>query len=105
MSAIQTQKEILIVDRDVAAVEDLRQKLSDVGFLVRAITDGTAAITALAERPPHLMIIDWNMPGHAALELIRGVRRAPAPQPIRVIRIEGRGPKASTSVARIAATL
>jgi len=85
MLAIDTNKQILIVDRDVAAVEPLRQKLSDAGFVVRAITDGAAAVSAVAERPPHLVIIDWNMPGFAALELIQGVRRARVPQAVRLI--------------------
>ncbi len=85
MLAHETNKQILIVDRDVASVELLRQKLSDAGFVVRAITDGAAAVTALAERPPHLVIIDWNMPGFAALELIEGVRRARVPQTVRLI--------------------
>jgi two-component system, OmpR family, phosphate regulon response regulator PhoB len=39
----------------------------------------------VAERPPHLVIIDWNMPGLAALEVIQGVRRARAPQAVRLI--------------------
>jgi two-component system phosphate regulon response regulator PhoB len=85
MLSIDTNKEILIVDRDVAVVEPLRQRLSDVGFVVRAITDGSAAVAAVTERPPHLIIIDWNMPGFAALELIQGVRRARAPQAMRLI--------------------
>jgi two-component system, OmpR family, phosphate regulon response regulator PhoB len=85
MLATETNKQILIVDRDVAAVEPLRQRLGEVGFIVRAITDGTAAISAVAERPPHLVIIDWNMPGLAALEVIQGVRRARTPQAIRLI--------------------
>jgi two-component system, OmpR family, phosphate regulon response regulator PhoB len=85
MLATDTNKQILIIDRDVAAVEPLRQRLGEVGFIVRAITDGTAAISAVAERPPHLVIIDWNMPGLAALEVIQGVRRARTPQAIRLI--------------------
>jgi two-component system, OmpR family, phosphate regulon response regulator PhoB len=85
MLAIDTNKQILIVDRDVAAVEPLRQRLSDVGFMVRAITDGGAAVAAVTERPPHLIIMDWNMPGLAALELIQGVRRARSPQAMRLI--------------------
>ena len=79
MLAIDTNKQVLIVDRDVAAVEPLRQKLSDAGFMVRAITDGAAAVAAVSERPPHLVIIDWNMPGFAALDLIQGLRCARAP--------------------------
>jgi two-component system phosphate regulon response regulator PhoB len=85
MLATETNKQILIVDRDVAAVEPLRQKLGEVGFIVRAITDGTAAVAAVAERPPHLVIIDWNMPGLAALEVIQGVRNARVPQGVRLI--------------------
>ena len=85
MLATESNKQILIIDRDVASVEPLRQRLGEVGFIVRAITDGTAAISAVAERPPHLVIIDWNMPGLAALEVIQGVRRARTPQAIRLI--------------------
>jgi two-component system phosphate regulon response regulator PhoB len=85
MLATEINKQILIVDRDVAAVEPLRQRLGEAGFVVRAITDGSAAIVAVAERPPHLVIIDWNMPGLTALELIQGVRRARVPQAVRLI--------------------
>ena len=85
MLATETNKQILTLDRDVAAIEPLRQKLGEAGFVVRAITDGSAAITAVAERPPHLVIIDWNMPGLAALEVIQGVRRARVPQAVRLI--------------------
>src|ERR1700722_1908440 len=83
--AIDTQKHILIVDRDIAAVEPLRQKLCDAGFIARLVADGTAAITAVAERPPHLVILDWNMPGFTALELIAAVRRVRRPHTIRMI--------------------
>jgi two-component system phosphate regulon response regulator PhoB len=85
MLATETNKQILIVDRDVAAVEPLRQKLSDAGFVVRAITDGSAAAMSVSERPPHLVIIDWNMPGFTALDLIQGIRSARAPEIVRLI--------------------
>ena len=85
MLATEHAKQILIVDRDVAAVEALRQKLSDVGFAVRAISDGAAAVTAMAQRPPHLVIIDWNIPGVAALALIKSIRGVRGAQPVRLI--------------------
>jgi two-component system, OmpR family, phosphate regulon response regulator PhoB len=78
-------KQILIIDQDVAAVEPLRQRLSEAGFAVRAIADGSAAMAAVTERPPHLVIIDWDMPGFAALEVIQEVRRARGPQAVRLI--------------------
>lgn len=85
MLATETPKQILIVDRDVATVEPLRQRLSEAGYVVRAITDGAAAAMAVAERPPHLVIIDWNVPGFMALDLIQGIRAARAPQAVRLI--------------------
>jgi two-component system phosphate regulon response regulator PhoB len=85
MLASESNKQILIVDRDVASVEPLRQRLGEAGFVVRAITDGYAAIAAVAERPPHLVIIDWNMPGLTALDVIQGVRRARVTQAVRLI--------------------
>ncbi len=85
MFATETNKQILIVDRDVASVEPLRQRLTEAGFAVRAIADGGAALAAVAERPPNLVIVDWNMLGIVALELIRGVRLARQPQAVRLI--------------------
>jgi two-component system phosphate regulon response regulator PhoB len=74
MLAKEHTKQILIVDRDVATVEPLRQKLGEAGFVVRAITDGSAAVAAVSERPPNLLIIDWNAPGFAAIEVIQKLR-------------------------------
>src|SRR3974390_30937 len=85
MLATENHKQVLIVDRDAAAVEPLRQKLGETGFAVRAISDGAAAATALAERPPHLLIIDWNVAGFAALEMIQGFRRTKSQLATRLI--------------------
>ncbi len=85
MHATEGQRQILIVDRDLAAVESLRLELSGVGFAVRAITDCSAAAVAIVERPPHLVIVDWDMPGFTALDLIDGIRAARAPQSVRLI--------------------
>jgi two-component system phosphate regulon response regulator PhoB len=85
MFAAENQKHILIVDRDVATVEPLRQQLKQAGFVALAMTDGAAALIALRERPPQLVIVDWNMPGLAALDLIECVRKARLVQPLRLI--------------------
>ena len=85
MLAAERQKQILIVDQDIATVEPLREQLRQAGFLVLAITDGPAAAAAIAQRPPQLIIVDWNMPGLAALELIDRVRVARRLQPMRLI--------------------
>jgi len=85
MLSAQTHKQILIVDRDVAAVESLRHRLGEAGFIVSVVTDGSAAAAAVAERPPHLVILDWSMPGFAALDVIERVRATRFPHPVRLI--------------------
>ena len=85
MLVAERQKHILIVDRDIATVEPLREQLRQAGFVVLAITDGPAAAAAIAQRPPQLIIVDWNMPGLAALELIDRVRVARRLHPMRLI--------------------
>jgi two-component system, OmpR family, phosphate regulon response regulator PhoB len=85
MIAAENQKEILIVDRDVATVAPLHQQLKHAGFVVLAITDGAAAVVAVELRPPQLLIVDWNMPGLAPLELLECVRKARLVQQLRLI--------------------
>ena len=89
MLPAQIHKQILIVDEDVAAVEPLRCRLGESGFIVRVVTDGFAAAAAVAERPPHLVIIDWAMPGFAPLEVIERVRTTRFPHPVRLIILSG----------------
>src|SRR5580693_6438510 len=85
MLAAELQKHILIVDRDIATVEPLREHLSRCGFIVLTISDGPSAASVIAQRPPQLIIVDWNMPGLAALEFIDRVRTARRLQPLRLI--------------------
>jgi two-component system, OmpR family, phosphate regulon response regulator PhoB len=85
MLGIDTNKQILIVDRDVATIESLRQKLVESGFLVRAIADGRAAVRIINEWSPRLVIMDWNIPGFVALEMIQSIRQAQAGKSARLI--------------------
>ena len=79
-----TGKKILIVDRDVAAVEPLRQKLAELGMLVTTMSDVSLALSTVTVRPPQLLIIDWDVPGFA-LDLIANVRKAHSLKPVRLI--------------------
>jgi two-component system, OmpR family, phosphate regulon response regulator PhoB len=85
MLAAATPQQILIVDRDLAAIEPLREKLQQAGFAVRTLSEGGSAIIALQDSPPHLVILDWDTPGLAVLELIERVRRGRIPHAIRLI--------------------
>ena len=61
-----------------------RNSAKQVSWCAPSPTVG-AAVAAVAERPPHLLIIDWNVPGFTALNMIQRLRAARAPQTIRLI--------------------
>jgi two-component system, OmpR family, phosphate regulon response regulator PhoB len=85
MPAADTHKHVLIVDRDLAAVEPLRQKLCEAGFVARAIADGSAVISTVIAQPPHLAIVEWNVADIAALKLVAELRSVRVPHAIRLI--------------------
>jgi two-component system, OmpR family, phosphate regulon response regulator PhoB len=85
MLAAENDKHVLIVDRDLATIESLRQQLSHMGLVVAAMTDASQAVAAVAANPPRLLIIEWNMKGLAPLELIEHVRSVRHLQPFRLI--------------------
>src|ERR1700728_2095952 len=85
MAAAGDIKRVLIVDREIAAAEAIRQTLSDAGFSVSAMKDSLAVLAAVRERPPDLVLIDWNMPGVAAPDLFQAIRRVRTDRSIRMI--------------------
>jgi two-component system phosphate regulon response regulator PhoB len=85
MAATESKKQVLIVDEDGAAVQPLRDRLCDAGFNVGLVAGGAAAVTELAQRPPHLVILDWDTPGFAALEVIAAVQSVRIPRTVRLI--------------------
>lgn len=85
MPATQTQKQILVVDRDAADAEETRRALCAATFAAHVITDGKAASAAIASKPPQLVIFDWDMPGFDSMQFIDVIRRARVPEPIRLV--------------------
>ncbi len=81
----ESPKQILIVDRDAAAIEPLSEQLEQAGFVVMVIADGPVAAGVIAESPPQLIVIDWNMPGLAPLQLLERIHASRRLQPIRLI--------------------
>ena len=55
--------EILVVDDERVIRAGLVQLLSGAGFVVREARDGEAALVAVAERRPDLVLLDVMMPG------------------------------------------
>jgi CheY-like chemotaxis protein len=67
--------DVLVVEDNVDAGETLRVVLTSGGAVVRVATDAKAALAALEERWPTVLLSDIGLPGLDGYELIRRVRR------------------------------
>ena len=70
------QRSILVVDDDPHIRQLLVYALSKAGLATREAADGEAALAAVAEAAPDLVVLDINMPRMDGLEVCRRLRAA-----------------------------
>ncbi len=63
--------EVLIVDDDQLIRAMVRDALGDVPCVVREADSGDAALAAIAERKPAVVLLDLVMPGKSGLEVLK----------------------------------
>jgi DNA-binding response OmpR family regulator len=69
-----TGETILLVDDEAHIVELARMYLERDGFRVKAVGDGDAALQAVQQNPPALLVLDLMLPGLDGYEVCRRVR-------------------------------
>ena len=80
---------ILVVDDEPDQRSLLRRIFERAGHEVRDAGDGAAALRAVRESPPDLLVTDMMMPVMDGAELIRQLRAAPAMIAIPVLAVSG----------------
>ena len=66
--------EVLIVDDDQLIRAMVRDALSDVPCEIREASSGDAALAAIAERNPAVVLLDLVMPGKSGLEVLKTLK-------------------------------
>jgi two-component system phosphate regulon response regulator PhoB len=66
---------ILIIEQDSEMREPLQTKLAQAGFTVITLKLGEDAAAVIDRDNPHLVMLDWDLPGVVAMDLLRHVRR------------------------------
>jgi DNA-binding response OmpR family regulator len=66
---------ILVVEDDVALCNLLRSHLEADGHVVVQAFDGSAALVAVEHHRPHLILLDWMLPGMDGLAVCRRLRQ------------------------------
>jgi len=66
---------VLLVDDNLALVDNLREVLEDEGIHTEAAATGEEALGMLEKRPYNLVITDMRMPGMDGLEVLRRIHQ------------------------------
>ena len=66
--------EILVVDDDAMSRRVLGQLLSAAGYNCRVCKDGAEALDSIHEKPPSVLLLDFDMPGPNGAEVLRRLR-------------------------------
>jgi DNA-binding response OmpR family regulator len=82
---------ILVVEDELDVAQLVKHTLERSGDAeVRVVSSGTAAIAAVAEQPPDLLILDLNLPGLDGTQVCRLVRARPATAALPIIMLTAR---------------
>jgi DNA-binding response OmpR family regulator len=76
MSGPSRPGDVLVVDDDDAVRRSLDRGLRLNGFRVRTADGGRAALAAIGQSPPDVLVLDVSMPGMSGIEVCRTLREA-----------------------------
>jgi CheY-like chemotaxis protein len=82
---------ILVADDEPNIVLSLEFLLKQAGFRVRTVSDGEAALAAIAQEPPDLVLLDIMIPGRNGFAVCQEIRSNPAWEHIRIIMLTAKG--------------
>lgn len=86
-----SEKVILIVEDEEAVREMLRFMLEQANFRVEEAADILQARRCLEEHQPHMILLDWMLPGISGLEYARMLKNDPVTRYIPMIMLTARG--------------
>lgn len=82
--------QILVADDHPLYREVLAEALSDGGYCVATVADGSSCLVYLRAAPlPDLVILDWSMPGLSGSEVLRRLREDPRTAAVPVLMVSG----------------
>jgi len=99
---MSTKPVILVVDDDLPILTLMRNLLREFGFETRVASSGAAALTEAHQQTHDLVLLDKNMPGSSADEVIGTLRRDGAMRNVPILILSGE-PLDAAEVSRLGA--
>jgi two-component system phosphate regulon response regulator PhoB len=85
---------ILVVEDEPAIQELIKLNLEQAGYRVLQASDGAQAVAMVRAELPHLVILDWVLPGQSGLEIGRSLRSDRRTQALPIIMLSARASEA-----------
>ncbi|MDJ0946005.1 MAG: response regulator [Kiloniellales bacterium] len=82
---------VLVVDDEPNIVMSLEFLMEQAGFEVRVAADGEAALKAMADKVPDLVLLDVMMPKRDGYDLCQIIRAKPEWKDVRIIMLTAKG--------------
>lgn len=76
MGVMIVKERILIIEDEACLAHFVERGLIYEGFHVNVARDGLAGLNTARDNPPHLVILDWMLPGLDGLEVCKRLRAA-----------------------------
>lgn len=93
-------KFILIVEDEPNIGMALEYMMQREGYRLRLVGDGEAALEAVAEEPPDLVLLDVMLPGKNGYEVCQTLRADPALASVRIVMMTAKGGAAEEEKSR-----
>ena len=94
MAGRDVKGRILIVEDEAAIREMLGYSLMKEGYVCAEAADIEQARAQIQSDRPHLVLLDWMLPGMSGIDYARRLRSDPATQGIPVIMLTAKGEEA-----------
>jgi PAS domain S-box-containing protein len=86
-----TSRRVLVVDDNADAARSLASVLEMLGHQIRTVFDGAAAVAAVQEERPEVVILDIGLPKMDGYEVARRIRSVPGGKDMMLIALTGYG--------------
>jgi two-component system response regulator MtrA len=80
---------VLLVEDEPALARGLVDNFRDAGYEVRLVRRGDAAVAAVRDLKPDMVVLDIMLPGRSGLDVLRDLREAGIPVPILMLTAKG----------------
>ena len=84
-------KSVLLVEDEDSIALALSFLMERDGYELRRVANGTDALSAIADAPPNLVLLDVMLPGASGYEVCQSIRLDPALRDVKILMMTARG--------------